>query len=175
MDSSLKQPPEPRLTENLSAEPIQPNLTILPITTSPSPAPTVSHHAETTPQSAPSSSAHDEGYVPRGSHRELNRGKWEIVTDKYKAPRDVYGDAETFPEENATVQIVTFFMNGYVGRNLGMRAKWENPVTSKEPVALRNALSEQQEPKTWRWIHCEGLHGPTMKIIAEKTSGCLPS
>jgi hypothetical protein len=178
MASALDQPPlrlattqEPLFAKTLSTEPIQTDSTILP-TTSPSPAPATSH-TETTQQFAPSPSAHDEGYVPRGSQRKLIDGRWGIIQDEHKAPDDVYGDAETFPEQSATVQIVTFFMEGYVGQNPDIQAKWENPLTS--PLAMRGVLRKPQEPRTWRWIHCEGLHGPTMKIIAEETSMCLPS
>jgi hypothetical protein len=85
-----------------------------------------------------------------------------MVPDKGNPPLNVYEDAGTFADKKATVQIVTFYMEEE------KRADWDKPLT--HPEAVRNALRQEQKPKTWRLIHCEGLHGPTLNIIATETS-----
>jgi len=86
------------------------------------------------------------------------------VPDKGGPPLDVYEDVNTFPDRRATVQIVTFYMEEE------KQAMWDIPL--RRPEDVRKALMKEQEAKTWRLIHCEGLHGPTMKIIAKETSKC---
>lgn len=54
-------------------------------------------------------------------------------------------------------------------------AKWYPPLTKTEKVF--DALSSLPEHKdAWRWVHCEGLHGPTLKAVARSTgvfgTGC---
>jgi hypothetical protein len=128
-------------------------------------APQYTVNFTTEPEAAPPNTqlpAHpscDKGYVPRGFHRALGESGWKTVSDKGKAPSDVYEDAGTFTDKRAIVQIVTFYMEEE------KQAKWAIPLRLPEDV--RGALREPQEPKTWRLIHCEGLHGPTMKIIAK--------
>jgi hypothetical protein len=167
----------------LSTQPHETDSTILPATTSLTPAPVAPHvattqqpiippPAPTPPPLRPAITPHDKGYVPRGSKRELIDGTWKTIPDKRRAPVDVYGDAGTFPDHSATVQIVTFFMDDNVGQDADIQAKWESPLES--PPEVRRALKWlPQESRTWRWIHCEGLHGPTMRIIAEETSASL--
>jgi hypothetical protein len=105
----------------------------------------------------------DKGYVPRGFHRHLDdETGWKLARDEGKAPLDVYEDAGTFTDKRATVQIVTFYMEEE------KQAKWDIPL--RRPEDVRKALMKEQDAKTWRLIHCEGLHGPTMKTIAKETS-----
>jgi hypothetical protein len=72
-------------------------------------------------------------------------------------------------EPSATVQIVTFYM----GEGDCQQTRWERVL--KRPAEVKEVLGRKQEPNTWRWIHCEGLHGPTIKAVAEGTSACLLS
>jgi len=107
----------------------------------------------------------DKGYIPRGHHRKLSAERWKLVPDEGRAVLDVYEDLGTFPERGATVQIVTFYMEEE------KHAEWELPL--HKPEHVRTALRRPQEANTWRLIHCEGLHGPTMRAIAHETSRCL--
>jgi len=169
----------PLFTKVLSSEPIQ-NGTDLPpkaIDPTSNPVPKSGSRLPPEPPDPPlplpsqAVGTHDRGYVPRGFHRELVGRVWKTVRDKHKAPEDVYGDIETFPEPSATVQIVTFFMEQYTGQDI--QARWESPLTS--PDEVKSALEKDQEPHTWRWVNCEGLHGPIMKAIAEGTGASSPA
>jgi hypothetical protein len=126
---------------------------------------TTEHEAAPPNTQVPDHPSGDNEYVPRGLHRELDETGWKLVPDKGKAPFDVYQDAGIFTDRRATVQIVTFYMEEK------KRAKWDIPL--RRPEDVRKALMKEQEVKTWRLIHCEGLHGPTMKVIAKETSASL--
>lgn len=80
---------------------------------------------------------------------------------------DSYEDHGTFMEDQATVQIVTFH------KLEETQAEWADQIQIKhddDTEKLRSALRNKGDPtRTWRWIHCEGLHGPTMKTIAKET------
>jgi hypothetical protein len=80
---------------------------------------------------------------------------------------DIYEDRGTFMEHSATVQIVTF----YTGEDNCQQARWERVL--KDPAEIKKVLGKKQEPNTWRWVHCEGLYGPTVKAVAEGTSAFL--
>ncbi|KIM29061.1 hypothetical protein M408DRAFT_127552 [Serendipita vermifera MAFF 305830] len=110
----------------------------------------------------------DRGYVPRGHHREADEnGVWRIVKDPIQGriAQDIYEDHGTFMEASATVQIVTFY------KTEERQAEWANRLKlPKNSDKLAATLKQKGDPnKTWRWIHCEGLHGPTMKTIAKET------
>jgi hypothetical protein len=112
---------------------------------------------------SPASTTYDKGFVPRGYRREPAGDEWKTVKDDGRAALDIYADRGTFMEPNATVQIVTFYM----GEDNCQQTRWERVL--KRPAEVKEALGRKQEANTWRWIHCEGLHGPTMKAIAEGT------
>jgi hypothetical protein len=39
-----------------------------------------------------------------------------------------------------------------------------------DPVDVTSVLGKPPEyDDTWRWIHCEGLHGETLKAVANAT------
>lgn len=115
----------------------------------------------------------DRGYVPRGYHREADEnGNWNLVKDAVygKVATDSYEDHTTFMEKQATVQIVTFHKLEEKQAEWAPRLKLPN-----DAQRLQAALRNKGDPKkTWRWIHCEGLHGPTMKTIAKETSTSVP-
>ncbi|KIM29063.1 hypothetical protein M408DRAFT_127586 [Serendipita vermifera MAFF 305830] len=113
----------------------------------------------------------DGGYVPRGHQRKVDEnGVWKIVKDpaQGRIAQDVYEDQGTFMEDRATVQIVTFY------KTEERQAEWANQLKlPKDAGKLAATLKRKGDPnKTWRWIHCEGLHGPTMKTIAKETGMC---
>jgi hypothetical protein len=117
--------------------------------------------------STTSFAGYDKGFVPRGYHREPDGDGWKIVKDAGNAALDIYEDRGTFMEPSATVQIVTFF----IGEDNCQQARWDRVLT--RPAEVNEVLARKQEPNTWRWIHCEGLHGPTVKAVAEGTGRFL--
>lgn len=123
-----------------------------------------------TPDRATPTIPYDGGYVPRGCRRTFRNGQWAEVPDETRAPPDIYADSGTFGDREATVQVVTFY------KEEEKRAKWEPPL--KLPWAnekLQEVLKDKGDTeKTWRWIHCEGLHGPTLRTIAQQTGKYLP-
>lgn len=109
---------------------------------------------------------YDLGFVPRGVRRTLRGDQWVEVNDPTRAPSDIYSDIGTFGDRRATVQVVTFY------KKEAVRAKWEFPLKLPDDNnKLREVLKKKGDTtKTWRWIHCEGLHGSTLKTIAEETN-----
>lgn len=61
------------------------------------------------------------------------------------------------------VQIVTFSR----ARTPGLRPQWHQQLRNPEDV--RKALLAEIPEDSWRWVHCEGLHGPTLRAVAEGT------
>jgi hypothetical protein len=93
---------------------------------------------------------------------------------------DSFADPELFPDresrlfmcldlisdplgpEETTVQIVEF------RKDIPVPAKWYVPI--KTPEVVTATLSEPpSHSQAWRWVHCTGLHGPTLKAVAEAT------
>ncbi|CCA69250.1 hypothetical protein PIIN_03149 [Serendipita indica DSM 11827] len=106
------------------------------------------------------------GYLPRNMKRILNQGKWVLETDNMEndadAALDIYQDRDTFKEDECTVQIVTFHTAG------DRYSEWADPATDHGDIRRRLAATAEAKD-TWRLIHCEGLHGPTLKLVAECT------
>ncbi|KIM28734.1 hypothetical protein M408DRAFT_68927, partial [Serendipita vermifera MAFF 305830] len=75
---------------------------------------------------------------------------------------DLYKDKETFPDSSTTVQVVEF------RKETPVPAKWLPPMTDPEEVT--RVLGQRPEfADGWRWVHCEGLHGDTLKAVANAT------
>ncbi|PVG02773.1 hypothetical protein CPB86DRAFT_794133 [Serendipita vermifera] len=103
------------------------------------------------------------GYLHRGKRRELNEltGEWE-VKDENEAPSTGYKDRKTFPDDKSKVFVVTYFPNGE------QDTVWRNPTSDHK--AIKEYLEpEEKSPDRWRWVHCEGLHGETLQLIAQET------
>lgn len=61
-----------------------------------------------------------------------------------------------------TVQVVEFRKEAKVP------SKWFPPMI--DPTEVTKVLGEPPEhPDAWRWVHCEGLHGETLKAVANAT------
>jgi hypothetical protein len=59
------------------------------------------------------------------------------------------------------VQIVTF------DKETGQRPEWYKQ--HRNPDSVKQALARPLAANHWRWIHCAGMHGPTLHAVAEGT------
>lgn len=86
----------------------------------------------------------------------------------------------TFQEKEFTLQIVTFFMKEEKRTEWGdpfvyNKANKDNKREVLDKISLRlkkdaaASGSPESPPATWRWIHCEGLNGEMLKIVANET------
>ncbi|KAG8827126.1 hypothetical protein FRC19_005260 [Serendipita sp. 401] len=109
--------------------------------------------------------APDKGYLNRLEQRKLVNGKWKIVPvdpkDGQPLVTDVF-ESDLFPDNECSLQIVTFFPNE------AKHPVWEDPLSHNDHKQLRRHLRNSMEG-TWRWINCRGLHGSTLRIVAEET------
>ncbi|PVG02782.1 hypothetical protein CPB86DRAFT_543273 [Serendipita vermifera] len=109
------------------------------------------------------------GYLPLGVERKLtDDGNWDFVqtgdegtSSDLPYEREVFRDAERFPDDSTLVQIVTF------DKETGQRPQWYKQ--HRNPNAIKESLSHPLPANHWRWIHCEGMHGATLKAVAEGT------
>jgi hypothetical protein len=134
------------------------------------------------------------GYLPSGVTRNLNPdGTWSFnqiekingkSADRPYDSTGSFGDSKIFSDSKydyyttftncstlfrvtklgeTVVQIVTFSR----ARTPGLRPTWHQQL--KTPDAVRQALQTEIPENSWRWIHCQGLHGPTLRAVAEGT------
>lgn len=87
------------------------------------------------------------------------------ASEAQKLP-DVYSKTE-FSNSKATVQIVEF------NRETNVAPFWHRPLTDVHEI---HAFLRSPPPEgSWRWVHCSGIHGPTMKAVALGTGDQLVS
>jgi hypothetical protein len=60
------------------------------------------------------------------------------------------------------VQIVEF------RKTVKIPSKWYPPIMKADDV-FRALKTPPADEDAWRWIHCTGLHGPTLKAVAKAT------
>ncbi|KAG8817043.1 hypothetical protein FRC17_000081, partial [Serendipita sp. 399] len=77
-----------------------------------------------------------------------------------REPPDIYADPTLFKDSETTVQVVEF------RRENEVPPKWYPPVNTAQ--AARLLLDRPPENKdAWRWVHCTGLHGETLKAVCQ--------
>jgi hypothetical protein len=64
--------------------------------------------------------------------------------------------------DKSKVFVVTYFPNGEHD------TLWEDPTSEEKEIKEYLKLKEKS-PICWRWVHCEGLHGETLQLIASET------
>ncbi|PVF95617.1 hypothetical protein CPB86DRAFT_787858 [Serendipita vermifera] len=127
----------------------------------------------------------DAGYLPKGWRRVLReeepgkgqqwyytRSEKDDEDAKYQldppgpeadyVPPDNFLDTDLFPDDETTVQIVEF------RKDAAVPAKWYAPLNTPDAVTATLAAPPLYE-HAWRWVHCSGLHGPTLKAVALAT------
>lgn len=123
----------------------------------------------------------DEGYLLKGWRRALRDHEGEVrwwytqsekdgadavfqkepptITDASYSPPDIFADGNLFPDAETTVQEVEF------RKETPVPSKWYPPV--KDIDAIEKLLNSPMPHDAWRWVHCEGLNGPTLKALAK--------
>ncbi|CCA69242.1 hypothetical protein PIIN_03141 [Serendipita indica DSM 11827] len=106
------------------------------------------------------------GYLTRDVKRIRQAdGSWKFVKDVVNGTADIpydppgpFGDRRYFPD-------VEFH------RESGLPPNWHRELVGSAEIA--EAIAEPVPAKSWRWIHCTGLHGPTLEVVA-KAAGWDP-
>lgn len=107
------------------------------------------------------------GYLTRDVKRIRQAdGSWKFVKDVVNGTADIpydppgpFGDRRYFPDDRTTVQVVEFH------RESGLPPNWHRELVGSAEIA--EAIAEPVPAKSWRWIHCTGLHGPTLEVVAK--------
>ncbi|KAG8798013.1 hypothetical protein FRC16_008198 [Serendipita sp. 398] len=75
-------------------------------------------------------------------------------------PPDIYTDRALFKDDETTVQVVEF------RANVETPPKWSPPVNTAQAARLLLEPSPRHKD-AWRWVHCTGLHGETLKAVCQ--------